>query len=352
MSASEFGSLKHERGEFMATAAFSTYTDVNDRLLDTLNAQPIAQIDPDAYENYRKMAPGGTYPEDTVTDQTAKSLYVTMTHFRELVSYADGFPTKQGFTEQDKEQALQHSLYSYGLGNMDFPWHFSAGVANAVADFFVDEGVVTRQLKEAFRLHDWASMIESEWFGKLTNDLALTARHLHRLFGCDLKHYRKNALQEYLHEELSHEKRLFQELNHDKGLFQLEWIPDQRPEEITPIATLDKRLRHTLRERMRLSEQVLNEQSAGCPVARKVVSLSVEAAESDPHIKSLVERGTLRRMDRSSGERVFFQQDNTTIDRTLGLIANQMRRYETTYGTPRLVDSDNSIWPRIIHQSM
>jgi|GEM_PF-2348776 len=348
MKSPEIGSLLHERSEFMATTGFTTYTDVNDRLLETLDAQPVTQIDPDAYERYRKLVPGGSYPENAVTDQAAKSLYVAMTHFREAVPITKGFPRKQGFTRQDVDRATQHGLYSSGLGNIDFPWHFSAGVANAVADFFVDEGVISGQQKEAFRLHDWASIIESEWFGQLNNDLALTARHLHRLFGCDLEHYQKNALQNYFHEELN-SKRWFKDLSHGEELFELEWIPDQPDEGKIPIAKLDETVSHTLRERMRKSHEALGEPSVGCPVARKAVSMSVEAAKSDPHVQSLLRRGTFQRIDRPSSERVAYRQDDTTIDRTLGLIATQLKRYETAYGTPRLVDSNGSICPHIIH---
>jgi len=331
----------HQRGEFMSTKAFSTYTDVNDRLLETLRATPIPQINPDAYEEYRKTTSGGKYPEEVIADPAAKSLFVTALHLRQLVPIGDErFRKQHGFTAQDERQAVQHRIFGYGLENMDFPWHFSAGVANAVADFFVDEGALTGQQKEQFRLQDWAAMIESDWFGRVTHDLALTARHLHRIFGYELEHFQKNSLQKYFDKELALD---------GKPLFNLGWVTGQRPDEAQPIAKLDKAFNQTLKERMHSSEEKYKEQSVGCPVARKMVSLTVEDAAANSHITQLVERGTLRPVPRASADRVAFQQDDTTIDRTLVLIAGQMRRYEAAYGTPRLVPAEDSIWPQIVH---
>lgn len=345
MSSQEYGSLAHQRGEFLATSGFFMYTDVNDRLLDALVGQHVPQIQTDTYEKYQREIVGRPHPEEVTADQAARSLYVAMTHFRNLVPVADeDFRAAHGFSAQDENEALKYRVFGLGLENMDFPWHFSAGLANAVADFLVEEKVLAPQQKETFTLCEWSRIIGSEWFGQLANSLALTARHTHRLFGYNLVDYQKGAFQKHLNESLA---------TGEAALFQLEETSALNSDEISPPVQLSKLITYKLRERMKLSEQVnKGEPSTGCPVARKVVSLSTEMAESNPHVQHLLGRGTLRILDRSSVERTFLQQDNTTIDRTLGCIAGQLRSYEAAYGTPLLVDGNNSIWPRVVHQTV
>lgn len=91
-----------------------------------------------------------------------------------------------------------------------------------------------------------------------------------------------------------------------------------------------------------LRSNMQNKNSMGCPVARYSVLLPDELVTTDPHVKNLVNRNAMRRIDgRSNEEHVRFTQDWSAIDKTLAFFAWQLDDYERRYGTPYIISTNH-----------
>ncbi|HSX15209.1 MAG TPA: hypothetical protein VLF40_00265 [Candidatus Saccharimonadales bacterium] len=318
------------RIEFQRTAGFALYTEVNDRLLDYLADRDIPALRPDGMKDYLT-----TYRiEDTLVPNPAGvSLALAMRHITADVPVADqNFYRDFGVSQEDQGRACYHT-FGGGFSDMVFTWHFSAGVANAVMDFFVDEGVLSQEQKNAFGLGDWADIIGSDWFGRLMHMTALTANGAYLSFGTYLSAYRKHAFAHALKERFDTEleDNKLPPLTND--IFTYHEHQDPADGRTYAAAGLAPAVLGVLRTAMQDGHK-----SAGCPVARKSVLLPADQVQDDPHTKQLVADGTLTAVpERSTDEHIRFTQETTAIDRTLQLFASQLRRYEAAHGTPEAV---------------
>ncbi len=243
-----------------------------------------------------------------------------------------------GLTEDEKAEAAKHT-YDFGLDDLEFPWHFSAGLATAAIHSFTGLGMISKDEAANLSISDWANIIDSNWFSELTHDLALTGFGVYRSFGKELADYKYGALMAYV-EEACHRYTLIQpEMNilkayekedPEKSLFYL----------ATRLDPAYKPLLRTIRQKSSHLNPKIRGKSIGCPVARTAAILPADYETSMPRAQRLIELGHLSVSETGNGDgTVLATQEESVIDRTLGFIAKQLREYDREYGTPILTDT-------------
>ena len=325
------------RQEFMCTDGFALYTDVNrQHLRDLLAIPPIVGFpNLDNYERKIVSAnPGGA------------SLFLAK---QQLVPAKLGnreeFFAQYGVTEADLQRVDDPSLglFASGFGALDFPWHFSAILANDVTDFFIDEGKLLQEQKNNFTLYDWATMINSPWFKSLVHQMALTGNGLYEVAGQVLTDFDHDRLINILQRTTVNGNKL---LGPTQPLFTYTEDHDHITGSVTPQATLSNPAAAGLQT------YIKSEDSIGCPVARHSIRVPRMLTETNPHFQNLIDAGLLRVVPERSDERnVRLIQDQSAIDRTLEVFAWQLHTYVDHYGTPYVVRAreGNNRWD-LVHR--
>lgn len=336
-----------DRQKFQRTHGFALYTDLNDRLMEELHDTFIPPLAANALAIYKDEIRWNSHREEQIIRNPAGcALYMAMSQIIRQLPGRETFIRTFGMNASDLHEAA-HFTHLHGLADIEFPWSFGAFTANAVADFFVGEGVITQEQKNNFTLKDWANMIGSGWFSRLVHLLAIAPNGAYGRNGSDIWHYDTN----YLHKEL-----VTLSVNSDLGpIFEYK-AQTESDEGITyDTAVLSREAIMTLRAAL-----ARNGNSLGCPVARYSVALD-ENMVRDPHVQNLIDRGTLTIVpERSDNGTVRLTQDWSAIDKTLSLFAAQLDIYQTVYGNPVIVLDEKS-WktavatapppPRIRHTS-
>jgi hypothetical protein len=212
--------------------------------------------------------------------------------------------------------------------DLHFPIYFAAGMANAVAEFFVEQGVMTEEQRQQMSLTDWANIIGTGWFAKIIQDETLTAFATHGTYGKDVVDYREGGWRERL-ASTNGVGRVATLFTMDKRT-----EPHENGREYT-TARLSKPVVQGFRSRM-------GDDDAGCPVARTSTKIFEHMLTSDPHAMALVESGRLEVGDSDGKGMVRVRQDMTIIDDTLIVLADWLERYDNKYGTP-MVMPDGSV---------
>ena len=316
-----------DRQDFQRTDGFALYTDVNDRLMEDLSARDIPQIPEDQPPGY-----GIHGPRSSIVDENPAgvSLYIAMRHIvgRSLDSNMTGtLYQRYNVTDDDRSRAANFA-FADGFGDLDFPWHFSAGLANEVVDYLVVQSKLTQEQKNKFTLNDWANIIGSRWFSRLAHLMALSGNGTYGSFGGIVDDYYSGALAQRLANRniLSNVQEPIFEYSEEEDAAGLRYAAV----ELSQVAI------RGLRADMRKSN------SLGCPVARYSVLLPSQLVKTDPHVRALIGRQTLTMVtERSTSDRVRATQERSAIDKTLSLFADQLRAYAANYGTPRMVHSPN-----------
>jgi hypothetical protein len=312
-----------ERQIFQRTDGFALYTDTNDRITADLAHQVVPPLPLTLSKKYGLTDMYAQSCKRVEENPGAMRLYCTMKRILDIVpDFAD--IGKYGVSEEDIKLGNTYA-FSAGFGDLEFPWHFSAGLANACVDGFVDENAITSEQKNAFTLHDWANVIGAGWFGRLANNMALTGGGVYLQFGGQPADYDAGAL---------HHKLVGTHIIHPTDpLFTYEQLYEPEEQATYHALDLSKEATHGLRQNMHNAAGT----SLGCSVARNSVLLPNETVETNPHVQALLDRGTLRIVpERSTSTHTRATAEWTAIDTTLHLFAGQLEQYENNYGTPRI----------------
>jgi hypothetical protein len=315
-----------QRANFMRTDGFLLYTDVQERVLAELENQPFEPVPTEV----------SSFSFDTAVthdNPAGASLYVVMDQLKNQVCAHMPYAREPDSTERygiTKEDIVTSQPFTFenGLEGLTFPWHFSAGVANAVVETFDRESKLSSEARENLTLTDWADIIDRPWYGQLIRSLAFTRNGVHGDFGKQPRDYRPWSFQRRLLDMTPYWQR--EKL---KPVFDTAEETDPQNGATYMKASLSEGARTTLRRLMR--EPMSGLSSAGCPVARLAVTMSTEAVETNPHAQQLLSDGLLH-VERADGEKVTLRQEDTAIDRTLAFFATQLRAYDQQYGTPHL----------------
>ncbi len=253
---------------------------------------------------------------------------------------SDGsFYGRFGVGEADFAAIAGKSIFERGFADTDFPWHFSAGLASAIVEDFVENGKITADQADNLTLGDWANIIGSGWFSELAHSMAFTANGTWNSYGKYKPSYSKNALKQELDARFA--------LKKSQGKTKLFDIHEEPHEGFIYLtASLDLDVRAKLRATMHSS---VNQKSTGCPVARRTTRIPVEMAENDSHVKSLIDLGVMS-VKRVTGDEALLEQEFTAIDRTLIFFAEQLDRYESFHGNPIITQSQALHKRNVIHE--
>lgn len=311
---------------FQTTNGFTMFTRANELMLQKIADTPIQKM-PEGkldIDQYAHLAPMEDRTELAVKHPEVMTLYAAMRHIASTVPAGTEAARIGTVTPFEMRRAIDLETFEGGFEDTEFAWHFSAGVANAMADHLVAEGRITAEQKRNFTLADWAGMIGSSWFGRAMQLLALAPNGAYADFGNSTVHYREGRFLEQLTVLVTDITITLPEVFVTTEVYE----PSSGRAHLTVMPS-PKVIRH-LRSAMQLKGN-----SAGCPVARRSVSLSRTQLERDRHAKWLIEKGILHEVpERSNDERVRLVQEQTTIDNTLALFAKQLADYEASYGTP------------------
>lgn len=213
--------------------------------------------------------------------------------------------------------------YADGLGDQDFTWHYAPLLAHAVVTSAEMDGKIPEGSLLNMSFEDWAEILRYGWFSDLIHDLALAQNGTFGGLGRNLANYTVGT------NEITRNQYLLntQVFSYDQ---KTEEVPELDTGEVFTVVSLAPSLRKALRTRMK------DFKSAGCPVARKQVTIA--NPETDNHAKELLETGIMRKV--AIGRRgIRLAQSDTPIDRMLHILASKIEAYAKEYGTP-LIDGD------------
>lgn len=322
--------VQSARTDFMRKEGFLMFTEANLGLLDDITASsPLNKVDPPDFLEYTQPA----------SIESSLAFYAVVRHITEESVYPEILPEKTpariNQTSDDEEAIQQHTLIRK-IGDQEFPWYFSAGVANAVALEFVESGALTKEEYANISLTDWATMISSEWFRKLMHSMAFTSNGIWAQFGSGVYSYHPGALWKKVESKLK--PRLYTVGTLTDSTFSMLEVQDRlEPSEgkVYKTAKLHPEIKRVLIQEMRRERGG----SVGCPVARLACRVSIEELEN-PRVMRLLGRGLLT-AEEGVDDTVVLRQEMTAIDRTLILFAKQLIGYDRTHGTPQYTSVNN-----------
>lgn len=314
----------------MATSGFALYSDVNEQMLRDLPPTPAKIETPDHYDFNLGRISGQRFASVISQNPSGSSLYLVMQQARQDLPARDkNFYDKYDVSEADKKLA-ERKTAGYGFADIDFTWHFAAGLANEVTDFFVDEGVITREQKNNFNLHDWATIIGSGWFSKLVHQMTPTSNGNYGQFG--------NTIYDYVGKQLYMKLIGRKIIDANTLLFEFQQQTEPLEDASYDTAILSKSAIKGLRGLMTQNDSI------GCPVARYSAHFDADDVHNNPHLKNLVASGRLSVDGARPNGKVRVSQQMTAIDNTLAFFALQLDNYGAAYGTPVMtIDNGNLI---------
>lgn len=316
------------RASYQAAEGFLFFTDVSNQIANEAATVQPAPVEVRAYQHYNVQ--GHLKPEvrRMAEEPGITSAYFVMSSLQRLMPTRQGLSSashnRYGITKEDMERARQFTVFQAGLGDFDFPWEFSLCVADNIVRQGVEEGKMSAKKYRDFTLRDWAGLLQSGWFSDVIHSMAFTGTGVYRSLGSSFEDYQTDSIRSWLVRD---------------GI-----LPEDvaRPFIITAEAAAGSAgsvpLRAQLTKETTLALRKVIRQAGdtrGCPVARHAATLSPDLVRQDPHLRSLVERGTMQVYDKSSGT-VVVRQEQTAIDELLQLLGNKFREYERVYGTPQL----------------
>jgi hypothetical protein len=321
------------RRDYMTTEGQALITDISNLVFDDLNRQVPFRL-PGTLRTPRSSMRFGVVFNAKDQHPSAAALYAVSTQLiNPLHSLAKGgnlerFQRDYGVTPADHES----NRFSFGGGllDMDFTWHAAPALASSVVNEFVAAGKLTSEQHAAMTLHDWANIIGTGWFSKLTHSLAFTSNGTYRRFGECEKDYDRGGFQRSLGEISINAAKPF--------VIGEAYEADEGKRYVT--ATVSGDLKRTLRERINPPNQDKKEReynSPGCPAARYSTMFFRHMIDTDPHVRNLLARGEMTIDDsRSTEQKVKATQEYTSIDRALMVLAVKLDQYEDMYGMPQV----------------
>jgi hypothetical protein len=310
---------------FARREGFLLYTDVNSQLINAMSEESIPGevsyshgllISIEKWQNTQNPVSEASVALHAVVNQMAvRSPALNMP--------SDEFYKAFGVREQsDSEAARSKGMFQGGFGDRQFPWHFSAALANGAVQSFVVDGHLTNRQASRLTLTDWANLMADERFSRLAHAFAFTANGVYQNFGQAVEDYRQGSLREKLY-------NVFPSVSLERKPFLTGYQLDPADGNWYLAARMHPSLRSGLRKKMQDSNN-----STGCPVARRSARVPASFPRTNPHLARLAKAGILSVTPEVDGRRVQVEQEQTAIDRTLQLIAGRLALYDQQYGTP------------------
>lgn len=352
--------LEHSRGD-----GFTLFTDVNNQLMERLGQQMLpARIsvddvhhqftthpsEADVAASFEVDVPPVTLPFDelNVSSSSAALFFVSrqltnqlldITHSDEAERTSESFHKQFGITDIDKRKARSY-YFDHGFDDTEFAWHFAPALANAVVGEMITAGIISEAQQERFTLGDWANIIGSGWFSSLIHEMTTEKFGAYGIFGKNLADYGKDEFLDML--EIQATTHQYPPVSTVGPAFQFEIVEESGLTYVT--AKLSERLARELHAGMDDGLQSRTQERGkthGCPAARYAGSLSVDAVMNDLHLQSLVAREEMALSPSNRPDRVRFQQEYTTIDRSLMTLAARLDGYDRAYGTPFITHTEH-----------
>lgn len=324
------------RAEYQKTYGFALFTDVNIRMLEAMEHEPLPRT-PNGNTAVYLETP---YRPGYIPGEPQRVPALALRRIAELairfIPETTQLRRLGGVTVKDAWRANQEGTFEEGFGDVDFTWKFAGCLASELAQVFVDEGVLTPEQRDAFTLTDWADMIGSGWFSKLVHVLAFAPNGVYGNVGSAPGDYLRKAIGNRLKATWQLAESDFPA---DGKIFDVRRRYEPHDGHTYITAELKPEVVHILRQSL-----IANGDSAGCPVARNATRLTRDQLKKDPHARRLVNTGQLIVVEgRSTETHVHVTQGYTAIDQTLMFFAAQLRQYEAQYGTPEMsyVTKDN-----------
>lgn len=313
---------------------FALTTDVNNRLLEDIHALVPEKL-PEHPFGLGTLSMGHD-GERQPTDSAVAVALVVSSLSRPLREANDGgfiFEQTYGITRRDKEQADAFFELGRGLTTLDFTWHAAPALAVAAVHSFEDAGLITREQQQNMTLHDWANIIGTGWFSRLSHSMAYAKNATYRTLGMKGEDLQPKGLTHCLKEAIDAVDE-----NMEPFVIQEEYEPIEALWYTT--ASLTESLKKALRKSLHpdgLTKDNLKDMSPGCPGARFVTMLPADTVRNNKHIQSLIKRGDLAVDEaRSTAEKIRLTQEYSAIDNALILLAAKLDQYQNLYGMPQL----------------
>jgi hypothetical protein len=307
------------RPDWQTHEGYTLVSDVTFQIMDDLDDLKPARIES------ASMSLTNAVKDKKIRGSTA-SLYITTAAMTEAIPSANSIRTgNYGVTKEDLTRANRHDTFESGLGDINFSWHFTPALASAVVEQMVDEERLEDDEVEEWKLRDWADVIGTGWFSKLTHSMAYARNGTYGAFGRYPHQYAKGALADLFkanHVIAENTEQLFDIKNATE--------PETGETYITamPTKAVRKGLRNGLHQRGN---------SAGCPAARFGSMIYDHMPDSDPHTKNLISSGhAVLVPERSTETEIMLRQEWSPIDVSLLTLAKKIGQYEELYGTPRV----------------
>jgi hypothetical protein len=302
-----------ERRDYMRDRGFALVDDVGHRFMeDAARSMPVTEITP-------QIVGGRSFYLD---NPSAGALRLVSAVFAGSIRQMNVDMRRENFaaydvTTRDTDQSTNQFVFTGGLEDLDFTWHFAPAVANSVVQEFHKQGYISKTQYDAMTLGDWADMIGSKWFGELMHDMALARNGAYSTFGTTSLDYSEGEI-----------GRFFSAPDID-NVFAVSSAYEDKTDQTFLTAELSKEARRHLRKGMQ------ERKSPGCPVARHAGTLSLDLIDGDPHAKNLIARGDIVILSRDEeAGKARFVQEYTPINRALDGLALLLDEYDTKFGTP------------------
>ncbi len=288
---------------------------------------------PDGLTTLRMAYEGAEVPTDSAVVLAAVVANLSIP-IRKANEQRFGFNETYDVRHNDKKQADAFFDVARGMGTMDFTWHAAPGFAVAAVHTFIDAGVLTREQQQNFTLHDWANIIGTGWFSRLTHSLAFAVNAPYRSFGMSGGDLQSNGLRNCLTDigvlQEGDQTQLFDVKE------ELEPVEDMFYTTASASAGLTKALRATFKTD-ELRAVPANDKSPGCPGARFATTMPADMVHHDRHVRSLINRGELVIDEaRSTSDKVRVTQEYSAIDHSLILLAAKLDQYQNLHGMPQV----------------
>jgi hypothetical protein len=229
-----------------------------------------------------------------------------------------------------------------GLSDFNFTWHFAGAIASTVVNASVKKGVITHEDAKNATLADMADIIQSQWFSNLMHTLAYAPNGLYARFGLDTVDFTGYSLDNQV--DLYRSKHMVPaEWSIDRPLPEIDWFNValttlNTPTELPPVEALVVELSQPATKRLRDLMRAAG--SYGCPVARKVTTISRDTLPADMQLAldGLVANHDIEPLQspHTSSSNTRYRQVYPVIDHMLDILGELLRYIQDTYGLPEI----------------
>lgn len=335
--------VRDDRQTFMAGEGFVLYNYVLEKAIRLISEAPLPKLE---YCEY--VISGSRVSRDLIKHKdgitSTAGLFSICKVLGEQASTLCGATQKRRrkiFDLSKHENFKAHkNTFTDGIDEIDFTWFFSGALAAASINRLIEAEVITKEEVNNFELPDWADIIGSDWFGRLTRTLAHTGFGVYGDYGKQLYDYRSGALGLRINKAAQAKYRLEEAQGSALDIvaaadgFRGQALRVSQPYNQLLFSMLG------LSEKFdRIDDELPEDQrfgsSIGCPVARHATVLPTDYEKGSPRAVALASLGRLTISDTTDVNGNYIATQKVSgIERNLKFIADQLYQFHNTYGTP------------------